>query len=115
MEGQQSGRYRINRDIGRTVAIKTIHFAGLSEGTNAPELRDRLRREAQAAGILSHPGIIPIHDIGNEGDEAYIVMEYVDGRTLEEVFASGVPQHTTVLLGVLKKAAEALDYAHSRG
>ena len=131
MEGRQIGRYRISRElgrgamgivyaaldpvIGRTVAIKTIHLAGLKESTSAGELRDRLRREAQAAGILNHPGIITIHDIGDEGEEAFIVMEYVDGQTLEEVFASGIPQHTTVLLGVLKKSAEALDFAHARG
>jgi serine/threonine-protein kinase len=101
--------------IGRTVAIKTIRLGGLDTANNRAELTQRLQREAQSAGILSHPGIITIYDIGEENEDAYIVMEYVDGKTLEELLDSGVPQRSKTLLSVLHKAAAALDYAHSKG
>ncbi len=101
--------------IGRTVAIKTIHLQGPSLSGQTDSLRLRLRREAQSAGVLSHPGIVTIHDIFEEGEDAFIVMEYVDGTTMEEILASKVPQHTGLLIKVLRKTAEALDYAHAKG
>lgn len=125
------GRYQVTREvgrgamgivyaawdplIGRTVAIKTINMGAVQAGQTRDELRLRLRREAQSAGVLSHPGIVTIYDIGEEDEKAYIVMEFVDGTTMEEVFSSGVPQHRRTFLGVLNKAAAALDYAHSKG
>jgi serine/threonine-protein kinase len=126
----QIGRYRVLKElgrgamgvvyaaidpaIGRTVAIKTIRI-DIADEEEQRMLRDRLRREAQSAGILSHPGIVTIHDIGEQGDEAYIVMEFVSGTSMEEVLSSAVPQHTAFLLNVLRKTAEALDYAHGKG
>ncbi len=101
--------------IGRPVAIKTIRLGNLDVGDNREELTRRLYREAQSAGILSHPGIITIHDVGEQGEDAYIVMEFVDGKSLEGLLASGVPQPSGTLLLVLRKAAAALDYAHSKG
>ncbi|MBN1570327.1 MAG: protein kinase [Acidobacteria bacterium] len=101
--------------IGRQVAIKTIRLGALDAGANHAELTERLHREARAAGVLSHPGILTIHDVGEQGEEAYIVMEFIDGRTLEEMLASGVPQRSGMLLSILRKAAESLDYAHSKG
>lgn len=101
--------------IGRRIAIKTIRLDTLDAAGNREELTRRLFREAQSAGVLSHPGIITIHDVGEQGNEAYIVMEYVDGRNLEDVLASGIPQHSGVLLSILKQAASALDYAHGKG
>ncbi|MGD0307896.1 MAG: protein kinase [Acidobacteriota bacterium] len=125
------GRYQVTREvgrgamgivyaawdplIGRTVAIKTINMGAMQAGQTRDELRLRLRREAQSAGVLSHPGIVTVYDIGEKDEKAYIVMEFVDGITMEEVFSSGVPQHRRTLLGVLNKAAAALDYAHSKG
>ena len=50
-----------------------------------------------------------------QGNEAYIVMEYVDGRNLEDVLASGVPQRSGTLLSILRQCASALDYAHGKG
>jgi len=128
---QQIGRYEIIRElgrgsmgivyaaidplIGRMVAIKTIRLDEHGDAEARAELTRRLYREAQSAGILSHPGIITIHDVGERGNVAYIVMEYVDGTNLEEVLASGVPQHSNTLLSILGQAAAALDYAHSKG
>lgn len=128
---KQIGRYEMQRElgrgamgvvyaamdplIGRQVAIKTIRLGALDAEANHAELTERLHREARAAGVLSHPGILTIHDVGQQGEEAYIVMEFIDGRTLEETLASGIPQRSATLMTILKKAAEALDYAHSKG
>ena len=101
--------------IGRRVAIKTIRLDSTDAAENREELTRRLFREAQSAGVLSHPGIVTIHDVGEQGNEAYIVMEYVDGRNLEDVLASGVPQHSGTLLSILRQSATALDYAHGKG
>jgi serine/threonine protein kinase len=128
---KQIGRYEILRElgrgamgvvyaaedpfIGRQVAIKTIRLGSLDVEANHAELTQRLRREARAAGVLSHPGIITIHDVGEQGEDAYIVMEFIDGRTVEDVLASGGTQHSGTLLSILVKTADALDYAHSKG
>ena len=101
--------------IGRRVAIKTIRLDTVDAAENRGELTRRLFREAQSAGVLSHPGIITIHDVGEQGNEAYIVMEYVDGRNLEDVLSSSVPQRSGTLLSILRQCAAALDYAHGKG
>jgi serine/threonine protein kinase len=101
--------------IGRLVAIKTISLDNMEEGNHREELTQRLYREAQSAGGLSHPGIITIHDVGEKGKNAYIVMELVEGDNLEAILNSGAPQHSSTLLVVLRKTAEALDYAHGKG
>jgi tRNA A-37 threonylcarbamoyl transferase component Bud32 len=101
--------------IGRKVAIKTIRMSDLQDDAARNELRSRLRREAQSAGLLSHPGIVTIYDLGEEGSEAYIVMELVTGTDLEKVLSWGRPQSSQFLFQILLKTAEALDYAHSKG
>src|SRR5580704_9375836 len=67
--------------IGRNVAVKTIHLQLLPGSKEAEFMRDRLFREARAAGRLFHPGIVLILDVGQEGDIAFIAMERVDGPT----------------------------------
>ncbi len=101
--------------IGRTVAIKTIPLSGPEEGQN-PELRIRLLRESQAGGQLSHPNIVAVYDVNEQGTTAYIVMEFVVGRTLEQAVAhdSADLSHAEVLR-IIQDCASALDYAHSRG
>src|SRR5215469_6948378 len=79
--------HAIDPNIGRPVAIKTIR---LGEGRKAEEqdrLRERLLREARSAGMLSHPGIVTIYDVEQQGDLAYIAMEYVDGPTLDQLLS----------------------------
>ncbi|MBC8165695.1 MAG: protein kinase [Bryobacteraceae bacterium] len=100
--------------IGREIAIKTIRLSELADSSERSRLRDRLLREAQSAGILSHPGIVTIYDVAEEGDIAYIAMELVDGPTLDRLVATDPPDGALVL-SLLAQTATALDYAHKRG
>ncbi len=101
--------------IGRTVAIKTIRLGELSDSSERERLRERLLREARSAGILSHPGIVTIYDVQEEGDTAYVFMEYVNGQTLEQLLGSGGALEGNKILDVLRQTAVALDYAHGKG
>jgi serine/threonine-protein kinase len=128
---QQIGRYQIlgelgrgamgvvyralDPTIGRPVAIKTIRFAEFSEAQQREQLRQRLLREARAAGILSHPGIVAIYDVGQEGETAYVAMEFVSGVSLERVLLADKPPQPETILEVLRQTAAALDYAHKKG
>src|ERR1700720_4425733 len=87
--------HAIDPNIGRPVAIKTIR---LGEGRTPEEqgrLRERLLREARSAGMLSHPGIVTIYDVEQQGDLAYIAMEYIDGPTLDSCSRNRRPCHPT--------------------
>ena len=99
--------------IGREVAIKTIKFAD-QDSSEAGKLRERLFREAQSAGRLSHPGIVTIYDVAEEGELAYITMEFVDGETLQKMMEEGRAKDPQLISDILRQAASALDYAHSR-
>jgi Tol biopolymer transport system component len=73
-------------------------------------------REARAAGTLSHPNIVAVYDFGQEGDTAYIVMEFIRGRTLEAILAESVPHPPEEWsLAILGDVARGLDYAHAHG
>jgi serine/threonine protein kinase len=102
-------------NIGRLLAIKTIRMAELSDPVESARLRERLRREAHSAGILSHPGIVVVYDVGQEGELAFIAMELVPGRSLESLLADGPPLSRETILSILRQTAAALDYAHRKG
>jgi serine/threonine-protein kinase len=101
--------------IGRKVAIKVIRLQALADGSEAAFLRDRLFREARAAGGLFHPGIVVILDVGQEGDVAFIAMEYVDGPSLFQVMAERPKLDRAEALRILRQTAAALDFAHGHG
>jgi len=74
--------------VGRTVALKTIHSAALS-GAQAAEYRARFYREARASGVLAHPAIVPVFDVGEHEGAPFLVMEFVDGHTLDSAMKKG--------------------------
>jgi serine/threonine-protein kinase len=76
--------HAIDPNIGRPVAIKTIQLGQGRKPEEMERMRERLFREARSAGMLSHPGIVTIYDVEQQGDLAYIAMEYVDGPTLDQ-------------------------------
>jgi class 3 adenylate cyclase/predicted Ser/Thr protein kinase len=136
------GRYEILEELGRgamgtvyrardpqierTVAIKVIQSGNLPPD-DLREYKERFYREARAAGQMSHPGIVTIHDMGeNDAGQPFLVMEFVDGVPLEElVSACEEPSETEASPAVAVEAkdafeislqvAQALDYAHGRG
>jgi len=101
--------------IGRSVAVKIIHLQLRPDSKEAEFMRDRLFREARAAGRLFHPGIVVILDVGQEGDIAFIAMERVDGVTLERTLATQKKLKLADSLDILRQTAAALDYAHQNG
>jgi serine/threonine-protein kinase len=106
--------------IGREVALKTIHLYAIADPRERQEMQERLQREAQSAGRLSHPNIVTIYQIGyaelHPGQTtAFLAMEFVPGPNLSALLGTlrGGPPETIV--AYLRQAAAALDYAHSRG
>jgi len=81
--------------IGRLVAVKLLALSPKSE-VGLPGAKDIFLREARAAGRLSHPGIVTVHDAleDPESQSCYIVMEFVSGQTLEKLLFSGQPLST---------------------
>jgi serine/threonine protein kinase len=108
----------IDPAIGRTVAIKTMV---IHDGTDASasELRTRLLRESQAGGQLSHPNIVAVYDVSEQDNIAYIVMEFIVGRSLDKALAQDSYDATlrapSRVMRIVQECASALDYAHSRG
>jgi len=107
--------HAIDPNIGRPVAIKTIHFGGMRNPEEQNRLRERLFREARSAGILSHPGIVTVYDVEQQGELAYIAMEFVDGPTLDQVLSEAYPISPERMFSILGQTAVALDYAHQKG
>jgi len=107
--------HAIDPNIGRPVAIKTINLATVLKPDEQERMRERLFREARSAGILSHPGIVTIYDVEQQGDLAYIAMEYVDGPTLDQLLSQPQPLPPGRMFGILAQTAVALDYAHGKG
>ena len=100
--------------IGRTIAIKTIRLADKAAESETDKLRERLFREAQSAGRLSHPGIVTIYDVDEEAGMAYITMEFVEGKPLETQMDSAPVRDFGFVSDLLRQTAAALDYAHSK-
>ena len=97
--------------LDRPVALKVL----FPEFSSDPSFVERFRREARAAANLNHPGIVSIYDWGNDGGKYFIVMEYVDGKTLREVIRAEGPllAHRAAEIGA--DIAGALQFAHDHG
>jgi eukaryotic-like serine/threonine-protein kinase len=122
-----AGRYRVTRklggggmadvylaedqELGRRVAIKILH----DRYANDDQFVERFRREATHAAGLSHPNIVSIFDRGETNGSYYIVMEYVEGRTLKELIRSRGPCPIQVAIAYTRQILAALRYAHRNG
>jgi serine/threonine protein kinase len=102
--------------IGRRVALKTIR-ATAEDDSEQREFNERFMREAQAAGTLSHPNIVTIHDVGEEVETqtSFIAMEYVEGKNLKQLLKDKVAFSWDRVAEIAMSVADALDYAHRRG
>ncbi len=100
--------------MGRTVAVKTILTSALESG-QGEEYRMRFYREARAAGSLAHAGIVPVFDVGEHEGMPFLVMEYVEGRTLAAAMRSGERFTLERVCELGQQIAEALGYAHRKG
>src|ERR1044072_6576676 len=101
-------------NIRRTVAIKTLRLDGTQEYTTQALLA-RFRNEAQAAGRLTHPGIVGVHEYGEENGLAYIAMEFIQGNSLREYFARGTRLGESDAGSPITQLLEGLSYAHEQG
>ena len=122
-----AGRYRIARklggggmadvylaedqELGRRVAVKMLH----ARYANDEQFVERFRREATHAAGLSHPNIVSIFDRGESDGSYYIVMEYVEGRTLKELIRSRGLCPVPVAIAYTRQILAALRYAHRNG
>jgi len=97
------------------VAIKTIRFDLASEETDNEEIMQRFIREAQAAGKLTHPNIITIFDVGREEDLTYIVMQYIEGPSLQRLIAHGEKFTVPEVTKLMEQVCSGLDFAHQHG
>jgi predicted Ser/Thr protein kinase len=100
--------------VGRIVALKTIHSTAL-EGAQSEEYRARFYREARASGVLAHPGIVPVFDVGEHEGAPFLVMEFVAGRTLADVIKKGERYSLDRVCEIGQQMADALGYAHRQG
>ena len=101
--------------IGREIAVKVVRLDQFSSADEKAQLRVRLMREARAAGILNHPGIVTVYQLGDHEDIVYVAMEFVDGRSLEKLMSDGVELGLPRIFSILKQIAAGLDYAHAAG
>ena len=125
--GDVIGTYRIKRELGRggmgyvylatdtqldrDVALKVLASPLLHDASQ----RERLRREARAAALLSHPGICTIYALEEIGREFIIVAEHIDGQSLRDEISSGRRPSGNDLLHAARELAAALAAAHARG
>ena len=130
-ELKQLGRYDLVRVLGkgamgivyegldpklhRKVAIKTILKGHLDDDEAAKEYSMRFMREAQAVARLNHAHIVQVYDFGEEGDVAYIVMEFIKGKELKNFFDANERFELKEAVRIMCELLDALDFAHESG
>lgn len=97
--------------LGRDVAIKVLRY----DFTNEDELHRRFQREAMSATSLTHPHIVSVYDVGDDGDMHYIVMEYVKGKTLKQYIQEFSPTSPAKSVQIMKQLTSAIANAHEMG
>ena len=130
VEKPMLGRYEVEKELGkgamgivylgkdpkisRVVAIKTLALAQEFEEDELEEVKQRFFREAETAGRLNHPNIVTIYDAGEEHDLAYIAMEFLKGHDLARYCKPDNLLDPRLVLSIVLRAAEGLDYAHQQ-
>ncbi len=121
------GRYQVLEELGsgamgvvylcvdprlaRPVAVKVLKESDFMTPAERERYHARFRREAEAAGGLNHPGIVQVFDIG----PSYMVMEYLEGRSLAASLRAGVTLRVREIVGLVQQVADAIDHAHRHG
>ncbi|MFD2371163.1 Stk1 family PASTA domain-containing Ser/Thr kinase [Brevibacillus sp. GCM10020057] len=125
MESQRlGGRYQLECRVGgggmaivykardlilnRPVAVKVLR----SQFGTDEDFVNRFRREAQAVASLSHPNVVGVYDVGQEGDTHYMVMEYIEGYTLKELIVQRGALPVEEAVRIAQQICDALDHAH---
>jgi serine/threonine-protein kinase len=98
--------------IGRTVAVKAIRLSEEGTGMSHAQLVERFQTEARAAGLLAHPNIVVIYDVGESEGVYYITMELVNGKSLQSLLDSGDKFLLPRLLPIMEQVCSALQFAH---
>jgi serine/threonine protein kinase len=137
MDGPQNplpsaiGRYEIKRLLGsgamgsvylaedprikRKVAVKVVKMDAMRSDADRQEYMLRFQREAEISGLLNHPGIVAIYDVGESDQGPFLAMEFVPGQPLDDLIKSGAPFPIKDKLRIAAGVAEALDHAHAAG
>ncbi|HUV04923.1 MAG TPA: serine/threonine-protein kinase [Armatimonadota bacterium] len=130
MSANTLGRYQIVREIARSndvvyeavdpsinrhVALKELLLPPNLSGAQKRERVERFYREARAAGLLSHPNIVTIYEVGEDRGRHFIAMELLEGQTLRDVLDMEGSLPIDRVMEIAKQACDALVYAHSKG
>jgi eukaryotic-like serine/threonine-protein kinase len=115
-EGSSSQVYKgMHQTLGIPVAVKVLRAQPkMSTGLQTVGYRERFRREAQMAARINHDGIVRVLDFGEEMNHLYLVMEYVDGRSLLDYLRQSGPVHEELALKIIGHIASSLSIAHSQ-
>ena len=101
--------------VQRTVAIKVAHTSQDMDDATVQKLRELFFAEVFSAGRMHHPSVVSVFDAGQEDDLNYIVMEFVDGTTLQEYVSGGRTLNPKQIVDVIYQCAKGLDYVHRQG
>jgi len=128
---QTIGRYQVQDSVGfgamgavykafdplikRTLAIKTIRLDIPRQSPQYKSFIERFYHEARISGTLSHPNIVTLFDIGEEGGLPYLAMEFVEGETIASILDRGVKFKPERVISLVSQIASAVDYAHGKG
>ena len=97
--------------IGRTVAIKTMLIEQMASA-EFEEYKARFQREAQAAGMLSHPNIVTVYDFGEDAGVLYLAMEFLEGKSLQALVENHTVMPIETIVPLYEQICSALDHAH---
>lgn len=100
-----------DRLLNRNVTIKILREQYASD----KEFLARFQREAQAVASLSHPNVVSIYDVGQEDDLHYLIMEYVEGRSLKDLISERAPLPPLEAIDISLQICDALEHAHENG